>query len=105
MNNKQFNAHVSSLLQNTMDQLVSAKQGRKKIVNKTESVPCSLNKKLKPLKAPWKGECRFDPPKIIVMETKKYSPRAKIEEKLRKPWKGRFRVNTLREIALSSREV
>lgn len=101
MNVKKFNGYTSSLLNQAMDQLMNPRRLRKKRVKKSETV-LLLNKKSKTLKAPWKGECRFDYPKVTVVDAKTYSAKKKKEKR---PWKGRFRVIARREIALSLREV
>ena len=103
MNEKQFNVHVSSVLEEGMKQLVSTGDNRTKHITTYEShVISPLNKKMKALKAPWKGEDRFDSPDVIVGDANSHlRSRIKKEAKAKVPWKGKTRVSARRSIALS----
>jgi hypothetical protein len=106
MNDKQFNTYVSHCLNTAMVYLTSSRRKKKKHIDESEMYKtCPLNKRMKPLKAPWKGESRFDDSPIIVQEASTYQRTKKcVRESNIKPWKGKHRIFERRKIALSQRE-
>merc|ERR1719270_1551141 len=102
MNENQFKKHVTSVLDKAMKQLVHTGYDEKKNKKKSENYEvCLLNKRMKKLKAPWKGESRFDIPNDIVWDANTYlTEKIRIEKKSRKPWKGKIRVVERRKLSL-----
>jgi len=109
MDERQLNAYISSMLKQAMHQMVKTKKQRKRDSDKEEkcSEVCLLNKRMKPLKAPWKGESRFDDTQEVIVEdintfVKKRKGKNKIRGRRAKDqWKGKVKVSSQREFALS----
>ena len=85
LNDRQFNAHISKVLTESMQQLVKTGRIRKKFVEEKEIYELQLlNQRKKELKAPWKGESRFDAPKTNLRDvSKKLQDKIKIKSQNR----------------------
>jgi len=96
LNDRQFNTHIDTVLTEAMQQLMNTGRNTKKFVNGKENYELQLlNKREKELKAPWKGESRFDTPQHKL----------KVNSQKRLHWKGKSKVNARRINALSQLEI
>ena len=107
LNDRQFNAHISTVLSEAMQQLMYTGRSKKKFVDKKEIYALDLlNKREKELKAPWKGESRFEAPKMIVRDmSTKLQDKLKNSSQKKLQWKGKSKVNARRIHALRQLEI